>query len=462
MKALIIIFAGAIITLFAGVFGQRKALPWLAGLTTIAALAATIADLLTPHQEAGFPGMMSFDTYSLAFTAVLLLTAALIILLSGYSFRNIGDHLGDHYGLILFSLCGAICMVSYDHLVMLFLGIEILSIPMYVLAGSRKNDLQSNEASLKYFIMGAFTTGILLLGITLIYGATGSFSLEGIGLAILNGRDVLPPFFKVGVLLFMVGLSFKVSAVPFHFWAPDVYQGSPSTITLYMSTVVKVAAFAAFFRIFNQVFSVSPDIWQETLMVISGATMLLANIMATRQADLKRLLAYSSISHAGFMLMAIVSLRNGGASVLWMYAIAYSLASVAVFSVLIPVQEQTGQTALSSFRGLGKKQPLLAAVVAIALFSMAGIPPTGGFFAKYFMIVLNFQPHFWLVIAAVIASAISAYYYLKIAATMFFEPPVNDNRIILPAMYIFVQLICITGIFLLAVFAQKALVFLLF
>jgi NADH-quinone oxidoreductase subunit N len=462
MSALIILFVGAIITLFTGVYGKRNALPWLAGLTLSGGLGATIYDFFQPEIK-GFTGMLSFDRYSMVFTASILLVSLLIVVLSKYSFRKLKENLGDHYGLMLFSLCGAICMVSYEHLVMLFLGIEILSIPLYVLAGSKKKDPASNEAALKYFIMGAFATSVLLLGIVLVYGASGSFSLEGIGLYLLNHPAEVPAFFKVGVLLMMIGLCFKVGAAPFHFWTPDVYQGSPTTITLFMATAVKTSAFAAFFLLFNRIFSIVPDTWVISLVVISGTTMLLGNIMAVRQTDLKRIMAYSSISHAGFMLMAVISLRNGAASVLWMYTLAYSLASVAAFSVLILAQEQKGSTALAAFKGLGKWHPVMGAVVAVSLLSMAGIPPTGGFFAKYFLFILNIQANLGLVIVAIIASAISVYYYLRVIGVYFFEQPEEgDTALMVPVSYRVVHAISVLGIFLVAIFAERALALLLF
>ena len=419
-------------------------------------------DFMQP-EVAGFAGMMNFDRFALSFTATILFVTLLIVILSHYSFRHLTDKLGDHYGLMLLSLCGAICLVSYEHLVILFLGIEILSIPLYVLAGSRKHDPMSNEAGLKYFIMGAFATCILLLGIALVYGATGSFTLENIGLFLLNHPAEVPDFFKAGVLLMMVGLCFKVGAAPFHFWAPDVYQGSPSTITLFMATAVKTAAFAAFFLLFNKIFIIVSGMWVDSLLVIAGATMLLGNIMAVRQTDFKRMLAYSSISHAGFMLMAIVAMRNGAASVLWMYTLAYGLASVTAFSVLILVQEQRGSTALSALKGTGKWYPILGISMAVGLLSMAGVPPTGGFFAKYFLFILNVQSHLWLVVVAIIASAISVYYYLRVIGTQYFEQADEDAVALqIPIAYRVVQVLAIAGIFLLAIFAERALALLLF
>jgi len=291
---------------------------------------------------------------------------------------------------------------------------------MYILAGSKKSSQSSNEAALKYLLMGAFATGFLLFGITLIYGATGTFQLAQVSqsLAALAGSPT--PMMIAGMLMILVGLAFKVSAVPFHFWAPDVYTGSPTVVTAYMSTVVKTAAFAGFFRLFSLTFGSSGPSWNTTLWVISAATILIGNITAVYQNNFKRMLAYSSIAHAGYMLMAILALNNYAQQSILYYAVAYSISSIAAFGVLLAVSHVTGNDSIESFNGLAKKNPLLAFVTLIAMLSLAGIPPLAGFFGKYYIFTAALQQHYTgLVIIAVLGSLTGVYYYFRIIIAIF-------------------------------------------
>ncbi len=313
MTALLILFLTAIVVLFAGLLNKRNILQPLALFGTLLALGATGYDLFGPGFGWGkeYATMFRFMPFAHAFSGVAILATALIIGLSGWGFRNLNSTLGDHYGLILFSLCGALIMFSFTNLTMLFLGIEILSIPLYVLAGSRREERAGNEAALKYFLMGAFATGILLFGMTLVYGSTASFDLASISRNIGNG-DHLPGMLKVGILLMIMGLSFKIAAVPFHFWAPDVYQGSPNLVTAFMSTVVKTAGIAAFYRLFAIAFPGAETFWIVPIVFIAALTMTYANATAIFQKDFKRMMAYSSISHAGYLLLAIVAIGTKG------------------------------------------------------------------------------------------------------------------------------------------------------
>jgi len=442
MTALLILFLTAIAVLFIGL-KNRKWLQPLALLGTLLALGATAVDLFGIQLpglggQAGFgwgseyASMFRFMPFALAFSGVAILSTALIIGLSGWGFRNLNSTLGDHYGLILFSLCGALVMFSFTNMTMLFLGIEILSIPLYVLAGSRREDPAGNEAALKYFLMGAFATGILLFGMTLVYGATASFDLASISRAIGNG-DQMPGMLKVGILLMIVGLSFKVSAVPFHFWAPDVYQGSPNLITAFMATVVKTAGFAAFYRLFAIAFPGAEAFWSVPIAMIAALTMTLANMTALFQKDFKRMMAYSSISHAGYLLLAVLAIGSQGADqALLFYTLTYSLATICAFGAYITVAEQSGDGSFAAFNGLSKKQPLLAAVMALSMLSLAGIPPLAGFFGKYFLFTAAFAKYPWLIVLAVINSAISIYYYFKIIIAMYFSREESIGEVVLP------------------------------
>jgi NADH-quinone oxidoreductase subunit N len=367
-----------------------------------------------------FNDMMIVDNFSVAFNGVLIFTSALVFMFSGNYYKSVERPLEDVYSLMLFSLAGAIVMTSFSNLVMLFLGIEILSISMYILAGSKKFDLASNEAAMKYFLTGSFATGFLLFGIALIYGSTGSFNLNEIANHSAITGHIQPQYFSIGVMLIMIGLSFKLAVAPFHFWAPDVYHGSPTLITAYMATVVKIAGIAAFYRLFNICFSNVSEIWVKTLLVFSVATILAGNLAGLYQNNMKRLLAYSSISHAGYMIMGIVALNKSSASALLLYATSYSLVTIAAFGIIILVREARHNDDIETFNGLARTNPYMSFTLTIALLSLTGIPPLAGFAAKYYIFATAMENgYLGLVILALIGSAISAVYYFKPIIAMY-------------------------------------------
>jgi NADH-quinone oxidoreductase subunit N len=271
-------------------------------------------------------------------------------------------------------------MTAYSDLSMFFVGLEILSISLYVLASSNKHDIKSNEAGMKYFLMGSFATGFLLFGMALIYGAAASFNLvkiaEYIQTTAAHGQT--PMFVYTGVLLMMVGLMFKVSAAPFHFWAPDVYEGAPTLITAFMATVVKTAAFAAFYRLFSTCFGDISGFWAQTLAIISAVTMLTGNILAVSQSSLKRMLAYSSIAHAGYMLMAIVAMNKISGGAIFLYATAYSLGSLGAFACLHAISKY-GDESIENLKGFAADNKIWAGFLGVIVLSLAGIPPVAGF-----------------------------------------------------------------------------------
>ncbi len=432
MKTLIILSLCGVAALVADIFKAKKFLLPVFALGLIAALITTIQEW--GHGNIYFR-MMNFDSYAVAFSSVLIVTT-LLWLLTSYS-QIIKDQTATEViGLVLFSLVGAMMMTSFYNLSMLFLGIEILSIPMYVLAGSKKNNLSSNEAAFKYFLMGAFATGILLFGITLVYGFAGSFDVREISMKVANPNPETSVLLYAGILFILIGLSFKVSVAPFHFWAPDVYQGAPTIITAFMATVVKSAAFAAFLRVFIMCFSSTHFGWQVILVVFVVLTLLIGNISAVFQKDAKRMLAYSGISHAGFMLMGILSFNEFSTSAILYYTAAYSLSSIAAFACLNYVEQSTGNTGIDAFKGLAKSNSFIAIVMLISMLSMAGIPPTSGFFAKYFVFnaALN-QGHIWLVIIAVLAALVGVYYYFKIIISMFSTEEAKESPTISISFY---------------------------
>lgn len=382
--------------------------------------------------------MLTVDNYSVAFSGIVLLTA-LVLLPFSRSYVVAGEpNLAEYYSLLLFSLVGAIMMVSYNHLIMLFVGIEILSISMYCLAGSDKRNVRSNEAALKYFLQGAFATGILLFGIALVYGATGTFQLNELAAAIATPANAsLQPMLYVGVLMMVIGIGFKVSAAPFHFWTPDVYEGTPTFFTAFMSTVVKTAGFAAFLKLLLVALPGASAVWLPTIVAMCVLTLLLGNVGAAVQTSAKRMLAYSSVSHAGYLLLGLVAgrgqLSGPAAQAIFFYSLAYSVATVAAFGVLKLVSDQRQREDYAGLAGLARTNPLLAFSMTVAMLSLGGIPLTGGFFGKFFIFTaVVAKGYIWLVVFAVLMSMVGIYYYLRPVIAMYMRPaePGNDAPIV--------------------------------
>jgi NADH-quinone oxidoreductase subunit N len=290
---------------------------------------------------------------------------------------------------------------------------------------------------MKYFIMGAFSTGFLLFGITLLYGATGTFDLTGVREYVIDNPQHISPLFYGGILLLLIGLCFKIGAAPFHFWTPDVYDGAPTLVTIFMSTVVKVASFAAFLRLFDYVFAALNDFWTPVLLVVIIITLFLGNISALMQTSYKRMLAYSSISHAGYMLFGILTLGPNSTSGIFVYALAYSLATIIGFGSLILIKRVKGSDQFIAFNGLAKNNPLLAVIVTLAMLSLAGIPLTGGFIGK-FMMFSNVMGdyHVVLLVMAAINAAIGVFYYLRVVVHMYFkEADSETDSVVVPGVF---------------------------
>lgn len=429
MKGLFIISALGILAMLAEIFKFKKLLFPIVLLGIIGAYVANFMEWNNNLTIPAFSNMIHFDNVALAFSGVILATAFFWFILANDYFEN--DHVTDHFALVLFALVGALMLTAFTNMTTFFLGIEILSIPLYVLAASRKRDLASNEAGFKYLIMGSFASGFLLFGIALIYGATASFDLMTIRTYISQNADTLPVFFYAGILMILIAMLFKVSAAPFHFWAPDVYEGSPTVITALMSTIVKTAAFAAFLHLFLVVFGKVSDTWSLTLAIVIALSLVVSNISAATQQSVKRMLAYSSISHAAFMLMPILANIRGWTSVnaILYYTLAYSIGSIAAFTVVYNVSKQNnGNSTIESFNGLSKRNPLMAVCMVVALLSLAGIPITSGFFAKYFVFTtLIGTPYKWLLIVAILTSAVGVYYYFKVLIAMYFKPAETEE-----------------------------------
>lgn len=432
MSIIITIVIAAFLVLYAGLFKAKKALLPLTLFGLLVALGFAVASW---NNSTIYFGMMKMDNFALAFSAISIVGTFFIFLLTQKYFAEGSDNIAEYFTLILFALSGIVIMVSYQNLSMLFIGLEIMSVSLYILAGIRKLNFASNEASLKYFLMGAFSTGFLLFGITLIYGATGSFDIDVIQQYLVNNVKAVSPLFYPGIILIMIGLCFKVGAAPFHFWTPDVYEGSPSLITAFMSTVVKTAGFAAFLRLFAGAFEPLHDFWTPALMVIVIITLCVGNITALYQKNFKRMLAYSSISHAGYLLFSLVVLTANSASNVLVYAAAYTFASIIAFAVLILVKQKTGSDSIDSFNGLGKRNPLAAFTLTVAMLSLAGIPLTAGFIGKYVMFLNVMENyHVALVVIAILNALIGFYYYFKVIIAIWFKDG-HEVQLEMPIQY---------------------------
>jgi len=417
MTSIIVLAAAGIASMFVGVFNiKRVALP----LVLLACLAAL--GIVLFHYNGGYEtllhNMLVFDGFSYGFNVIMILITMGILVISNFYFRNNIEHLSDIYALFLFSLIGGILLCSYNSLIMLFMGIEILSIPLYILAASNRKNLFSNEAGLKYFLMGSFASCFLLLGITFIYGTAQSFEMPVIAEYVNANQGNLPPMFVAGCVMILGAFLFKVSAVPFHFWAPDVYQGSPTVITAFMATVVKTAAFGGLMRFINGTIFPETAIWQDLMGLIAIITLIGGNIMALYQTNLKRLLAYSGIANAGYVLVAVATMNDATYAYVLYYLAAYGVGSMIAFTIYFIIKDQTGIDTIAGLRGLFVKNKFLAGVLAFAMLSLAGIPPLAGFFGKYaiFVNAINVN-EIWLVVVAILTSLLGVYYYLRVMST---------------------------------------------
>jgi NADH-quinone oxidoreductase subunit N len=423
MNAIFVLCGLAIVSLLAEILNLRKGLSIviIIGLAACAFLLTRNWDLNLRH----YNDMVVFDNFSISFSILLAFTTAFWFCISPRYFSEY-SHKTDRSALVIFAAVGAFLMVAFNNLAILFLGIEILSISLYVLAGSRKKSYASNEASFKYFLMGSFATGFFLFGVALVYGATGTFDVSKIS-AVISSSAGLPEFFYIGVLLILFGMAFKMSAAPFHFWAPDVYEGSPSSITAFMSTVVKIASVAAFYKMFSICFAEVSSSWIVALQIIMVLTLVIGNLTAVYQNNVKRILAYSSVGHIGYILLAVIADRSS-AGVIFYYLTAYSLATITAFGVITILEKEGINPTLETFQGLFKRNSILAVAMTISLLSLAGIPPLSGFFAKYMVLGTAIENgYIGFVILAIGTSLIGVYYYFGLIKAMFSGIPTDQN-----------------------------------
>jgi NADH-quinone oxidoreductase subunit N len=404
------------------------------GLTAVLAavglaVATGVSFSLFPLRQTGFNNMAVLDGFAIFADIVILVSGMLAIGLSYDFLRKIDIHRSEYYILLLISIAGMILMVHAYDLIVVFLALELLSIPLYVLSGFARPQRESEESALKYFLLGTFSSGFFLYGVALIYGGTATTNLPKIVAAVSAGDAVNFPLFLVGAALLLVGLAFKVSAVPFHMWTPDVYQGAPSSVTAFMSVSVKVAGFATLLRVFVQVFPVLAESLAPVLWALAALTMIFGNLLAIVQNNIKRLLAYSSIAHGGYLLMAFVAYGNGevvgnAVAATLFYLVGYGLTSFAAWGVVLAAEKLEGRgLELSEYAGLGRKYPLLGAAMIAAMFSFIGIPPTLGFWGKFYIFSAAIQAgSIGLALVGLLTSILSAYYYLRVLVVMYMQP----------------------------------------
>jgi NADH-quinone oxidoreductase subunit N len=419
MSALIFTSVLGIILLYLGLIKNKTVL-------APAAIAGLLITLYLSLKDWGldtmyFHDMIQFDNFSIAFNVSMIVITILIFLFGIDYYKRMEQHVAEQYALMIFALTGAFLMTSFSNLIMLFLGIEILSIPLYILAGGKKSSYRSNEASFKYFMLGSFATAFFLFGIALVYGASASFNLPEIKTYIAQFNGNLPPMLLVGLLFIVIGVAFKVAVAPFHFWSPDVYEGSPTLVTAFMATVVKTAGFAAFYRLLGMGLLPLPMPIEKALWVMTGLSLLIGNLVAMKQGNFKRLLAYSSIAHSGFIMLAMLSQHDSSASILLYYTFVYSLATIPLFIIFIMVKRAShGKEHISAFQGLYKEKPWIAVFATIFLMSLAGIPPTSGFIAKYQVFVLSIsQGYLGISIFAILMAIVGVYYYFYVVREIY-------------------------------------------
>lgn len=440
MDAVIIIFITGLIGLFVGMLKKSEL---TLAVTSIGLIGGFISMFLINDYESIFSTYagLTFSRTQQMF-ALLAIGLTLLAVLMGYVYyKEEDEHTADYYGLILFSLTGALCLIGFSNMFMFFLGLEILSIPIYVLVGIQKGNSLASEASVKYFFTGSFATAIMLFGIALIYGSTGSFDLNEIRMAIDMGMSH-SPMLNIGVLMMMAAFMFKVGAVPFHFWGPDVYQGSSNAVMAYMASVVKLAALFAFVHLFNFTFNQLTPFVSGLVLFAIIVSLFLGYISALKQTSFRRMMAYSSIANTGFALFAVLNQQFGEAS-LWIFMIGYACSTIALVTINMIVEKDTDE--LTNWKGIGYSNPLIGITLVISLLSMSGIPPFTGFFGKYLLLSSAFANYLPFVVLAIIASLIGAYLYLRLMVLSLSREG-EGQKIKMTAIHALVLVLCLAGV----------------
>lgn len=424
MPELIIILTFILVAIF-DLFNsiQKTVAAWLTIVGCAIALYVSIDMLQVGMEGTEFSNMIQVDKYSLFFNIIFLVSTILVVLISMNYLGRQDRRQGEYYLLILLATLGMMLMASGNELIVVFLGLELMSLSLYVLAGYFQRSMASSEAGMKYLLLGAFASGFFLYGIALIYGGAGTTSIPQIASAItVNARS---PLLLSGMFLLVVGFGFKVALVPFHQWAPDVYEGAPTSIAAFISAGPKAAGFAAFLRIFLEALQNIQSEWIVVVTILAALTMTVGNLVAIAQRNIKRMLAYSSIAHAGYVLVGLAAANKDGISSAMFYLLVYCIMNIGAFGAVILARTEDGESlVISDYAGLGFKKPLLALFMTLMLLSLAGFPPTAGFVGKFYIFRSAVESgQIWLVIIGAINTAISAFYYLRVVVAMYMREP---------------------------------------
>ena len=421
---LILTIAGTLLMVLDPLFAKK--LPRMFGHISIAAFLAAIVGAFAAQSVMGssFSNLLIVDGFATFFRVLVLVIGILAVLLS---YRYLGREMaetGEYHALLLFCVAGQCLMAASNDLIMIFIGLEISSIATYILAGYLRNDRRNNEAALKYFLLGSFATAFLLYGVAIIYGITGMTKLDEIRTALMQPGISLAGV-TIAAALMIVGLGFKISAAPFQMWAPDVYQGAPAPVSVFMATAPKAAAFAVFLRIFMTSFQTIANDWEPLIWISALLSMTIGNFAALTQNNLKRMMAYSAIAHAGYILVAFAAKSDGGTAAVMFYLAAYALMNVGAFAVIIHIcGKGERHLRIEDLSGLAQKQPVTAALLTIFLLSLIGVPLTGGFFGKFYIFKAALESNLiWLTVLGLLNSAVAAYYYLRILVVMYMKEP---------------------------------------
>ena len=424
---------------------KKSSLAWLAFAGTIAAMFSLVP--MAANRGQWYSNLWIVDDYAVFLNFVFLVIAAITILTAADYLRRERMNHPEFYALLLFATAGMLMMAASNELMMVFIGLEILSIATYVMAGFRRTDLKSNESALKYFLLGSFSSAFFLYGVALIFGATGSTNLIGIAAA-LRTSDVQLSLVELAAALMLIALCFKVAVAPFHIWTPDVYEGAPTPVTGFMSVGPKAAGFAVLFRVFLTAFPSIQNRWASAIWLIAALTMILGNIIAVVQPNIKRMLAYSSIAHAGYIAVAFAAVSRRGVSAALFYLLAYSLMNLGAFAIVTMLGRSEDKLVnLTDFAGLGAKRPGLAALLSVFLLSLAGVPGTAGFAGKFFIFRAALESRLlWLAIIGVLTTVVSFYYYLYVIVQMYMREPAEEFADVrVPASVKFALLVSVVG-----------------
>ena len=439
----LLLTATILIAIVVDIFSQSPKSNKVSNYVIIGLLATLVAVFITSHSPTTlFMDSLAFDPFASFFKSIVIVATLFVIVISRYSNEFEGYHTGEYYALLCIMVFGMFLMASAIDLITVYLSIEVVSLMSFILAGYLKNNPRSNEASLKYVIYGAFSSGIMLYGLSIIFGLTGSTKFFAIRDAIATLDSTSNLSLTLSTVFVLAGFGYKISAVPFHFWTPDVYEGSPTPITAYLSVAPKAAGFALMIRFFNQVFVDGDSLsglgwysdvsfaWPELLGIISVATMSLGNLVAIQQNSVKRMLAYSSIAHAGYMLMVFPTISSEGVFAVMIYLVMYLFMNLGAFFVLIYVIQKEGGESFEHFSGLGWRMPIVGIVMTVFMFSLTGLPPTVGFIGKFylFVAVINAGSSFyWIAFFGAINTVISLYYYMRVVKTMYLDGKPSDE-----------------------------------